>query len=178
MLHNETAENWGICGVALLEYDAKIYNTLKEQDGLYTLVVKELDGTLTKRVIGSIIEMLYAPENPMKVIEKMASPAIKIITLTITEGGYNYNEATGEFNFENPNIQYDLENPKAPKTIFGYITQALKMRKEKGLEGITIQSCDNIQGNGHMAEKMLLSYVKVAEPTLVSYRVEREENGA
>jgi mannitol 2-dehydrogenase len=169
LLHNETAGDWGICGVALLEYDAKIYNTLKAQDGLYTLVVKELDGTLTKRVIGSIVEMLYAPENPLKVIEKMASPDIKIITLTITEGGYNYNEATGEFNFENPTIQYDLENPQAPKTIFGYLTQALKMRKEKGLAGITIQSCDNIQGNGHMAEKMLLSYVKVAEPTLVSW---------
>jgi mannitol 2-dehydrogenase len=172
LLQNETAGNWGICGVALLEYDAKIYNTLKEQDGLYTLVVKELDGTLTKRVIGSIVEMLYAPENPMKVIEKMASPAIKIISLTITEGGYNYNEATGEFNFENTAIQYDLENPQAPKTIFGYITQALKMRKEKGLKGVTIQSCDNIQGNGHMAEKMLLSYVKVAEPTLVAWMKE------
>ena len=169
LLHNETAGDWGICGVALLEYDAKIYKTLKEQDGLYTLVIKELDGTLTKRIIGSIVEMLYAPENPLKVIEKMASPAIKIVTLTITEGGYNYNEATGKFNFENPAIQYDLENPQAPKTIFGYLTQALKMRKEKGLEGITIQSCDNVQGNGHMAEKMLLSYVKVAEPTLVSW---------
>ena len=169
LLHNETAGDWGICGIALLEYDAKIYKTLKEQDGLYTLVIKELDGTLTKRIIGSIVEMLYAPENPLKVIEKMASPAIKIVTLTITEGGYNYNEATGKFNFENPVIQYDLENPQAPKTIFGYLTQALKMRKEKGLGGITIQSCDNVQGNGHMAEKMLLSYVKVAEPTLVSW---------
>ena len=169
LLQDETVKDWGICGVALLEFDTKIYNTLKEQDGLYTLIVKELDGTLTKRVIGSIVEMLYAPENPMRVIEKMARPDVKIISLTITEGGYNYNEATGEFNFENTAIQHDLENPQAPKTIFGYLTQALKMRKEKGLKGITIQSCDNIQGNGHMIEKMLLSYVKVAEPTLVSW---------
>ncbi|WP_158837436.1 mannitol dehydrogenase family protein [Polaribacter sp. L3A8] len=169
LLHKETEGNWGICGIALLEYDAKIYNTLKDQDGLYTLIVKELDGTLTKRVIGSIVEYLYAPENPIKVVEKMANPDIKIITLTITEGGYNYSEATGEFNFENSAIQFDLENPQAPKTIFGFLTQALKMRKEKGLKGVTIQSCDNIQGNGQMAEKMLLSYVKVAEPTLVSW---------
>ncbi|MEP1489610.1 MAG: mannitol dehydrogenase family protein [Algibacter sp.] len=169
LLHDESITNWGICGVALLDFDTKIYNTLKEQDGLYTLVVKELDGTLTKRVIGSIIEYLFAPENPLKVIEKMASPDVKIITLTITEGGYNYNEATGEFNFENPLIHHDLENPKSPKTIFGYLTQALKLRKALGLQGITIQSCDNIQGNGHVAKKMLLSYVQLAEPDLLQW---------
>ncbi|NJB83741.1 mannitol dehydrogenase family protein [Wenyingzhuangia aestuarii] len=169
LLHNPSVNQWGICGVALLDFDQKIYNTLKEQDGLYTLVVKELDGTFTKRIIGSIVECLFAPEDPSKVIEKMASPDVKIITLTITEGGYNYNEATGEFNFENPQIQSDIENPQAPKTIFGYLTQALKLRKERGLPGITIQSCDNIQGNGHMTQKMLLSYVKVAAPELVSW---------
>ena len=167
LLQAESVTDWGICGVALLDFDTKIYNTLKEQDGLYTLIVKELDGTLTKSVIGSIVEYMFAPENPMAVIEKMASPEVKIISLTITEGGYNYNEATGEFDFNNPSIQHDLENEQAPKTIFGYLTQALKLRKENGLKGVTIQSCDNIQGNGHMTKKMLLSYVKTAEPELV-----------
>ena len=99
LLHDESIKDWGICGVALLEFDTKIYNTLKEQNGLYTLIIKELDGTLTKRVIGSIVECLYAPENPTTVIEKMASPEVKIITLTITEGGYNYNEATNSLRF-------------------------------------------------------------------------------
>lgn len=161
--------DWGICGIALLDFDTKIYNVLKAQDGLYTLIVKELNGTLTKRVIGAIVDYLYAPENPIKVIQKMASPDVKIITLTITEGGYNYNEATKAFDFENPLIQHDLENAKAPKTIFGYLTQALKLRKENSLKGVTIQSCDNIQGNGQMAKKMLLSYVEKAEPELVSW---------
>ncbi len=169
LLQEKDASEWGICGVALLDFDAKIYQTLKEQDGLYTLIVKELDGTLTKKVIGSIVEYLYAPENPLQVIEKMADEAIKIITLTITEGGYNYNEATGAFDFNNSLIQFDLKNPETPKTIFGYLTQALKLRKERGLLGFTLQSCDNIQGNGHMAKKMLLSYVAVAEPNLVSW---------
>jgi len=168
LLHDTSITDWGICGVALLDFDTKIYNTLKEQDGLYTLVIKELDGTLTKRVIGSIVECLYAPENPMQVIEKMAHQDIKIITLTITEGGYNYNEATEAFDFENPQIQYDLEHPDAPKTIFGYLTQALKRRKEHGL-AITIQSCDNIKGNGDLAKRMLLSYVEQAEPDLIAW---------
>ncbi|WP_111707933.1 mannitol dehydrogenase family protein [Lutibacter citreus] len=169
LLHDESVKEWGICGVALLDFDTKIYNTLKEQDGLYTLIVKELDGSLTKRVIGSIVEYLFAPENPSKVIEKMASPDVKIITLTITEGGYNYNEATRAFDFENPLIQHDLEHSQAPKTIFGYLTEALKLRQQRGLKGVTIQSCDNIQGNGHMAKKMLLSYVEKAAPELVSW---------
>ncbi|MFD2541488.1 mannitol dehydrogenase family protein [Lacinutrix gracilariae] len=169
LLQDGTVKDLGICGVALLDFDTKIYNTLKEQDGLYTLIVKELDGTHTTQVIGSIVECLFAPENPIKVIEKMASPEVKIITLTITEGGYNYNEATKEFDFTNPLIIHDLEYPQAPKTIFGYLTQALKLRKEQGLKGITIQSCDNIQGNGHMMQKMLLSYVAKAEPSLVTW---------
>jgi mannitol 2-dehydrogenase len=169
LLHNKNSNEWGICGVALLDFDTKIYNALKEQDGLYTLIIKELDGSLTKQVIGAIVECLFAPENPSKVIEKMASTEVKIITLTITEGGYNYNEATKAFDFNNPLIIKDLECPEAPKTIFGYLTQALKLRKERGLKGITIQSCDNIQGNGDMAKKMLLSYVNKAEPTLVEW---------
>ncbi|APY09840.1 mannitol dehydrogenase [Seonamhaeicola sp. S2-3] len=169
LLHNENIKDWGICGVALLDFDTKIYQTLKNQDGLYTLVVKELDGTLTKQVIGSIVEYLFAPQNPTAVIEKMASPEVKIITLTITEGGYNYNEATKAFDFSNLSIIHDLEYPKTPKTIFGYLTQALKLRKKLGLKGVTIQSCDNIQGNGDMTKKMLLSYIRKAEPELVSW---------
>lgn len=169
LLHNTAITEWGICGVALLPSDTKIYNTLKAQDGLYTLMVKEFDGSLTKRVIGSITEILFAPENPMQVIQKMASPEVKIVTLTITEGGYNYNEATKSFDKENPAILHDIANPSAPKTVFGYLTQALKLRKESERKGFTIQSCDNIQGNGHMAKAMLLSYVQMAEPSLADW---------
>jgi mannitol 2-dehydrogenase len=169
LLHDKANVNWGICGVALLHFDQKIYNTLKDQDGLYTLVVKELDGTQTKRVIGSIVEYLYAPDGPKTVIEKMANTDVKIITLTITEGGYNLNEATGEFNLDNPQIIQDSQNPDAPKTIFGYLTQALKLRKESNNGPVTILSCDNIEGNGHVAKKMLLSYVQFAEPSLLPW---------
>ncbi|MEP3970088.1 MAG: mannitol dehydrogenase family protein, partial [Nonlabens sp.] len=111
LLHDPSNSDWGICGVALLEFDTKIYKTLKDQNGLYTLIVKELDGTQSTRVIGSIVKYLYAPENTLAVIEKMASPEVKIISLTITEGGYNYNEATKEFDFNTPSIQHDLDHP-------------------------------------------------------------------
>lgn len=159
----------GICGVGLLDFDRKIYNILKDQDGLYTLVTKNLDGSLSAQVIGSIVEYLFAPENPLAVIEKMAHEDIKIISLTITEGGYNLNEATGEFDFSNSVIVEDMKNPDSPKTVFGYLAQALKLRMLRGVGGCTIQSCDNMQGNGDVAKKSLLNYIEKAEPELKTW---------
>ncbi|MGI9526761.1 MAG: mannitol dehydrogenase family protein [Weeksellaceae bacterium] len=169
-LMNEHGElDSGICGIGLLDYDRRIYNILKDQDGLYTLMIKELDGSLKAEVIGSIVEFIFAPEEPRAAIEKMAHPDIKIISLTITEGGYNLNEATGKFDFSNPVIVEDMKNPMSPKTVFGYLAQALKLRKQRGLSGVTIQSCDNIQGNGNVAKKSLLNYVEKAEPELLPW---------
>lgn len=161
--------DYGICGVGLLDYDRRISNILKSQDGLYTLIVKELDGSLSPRVIGSIVEFLFAPENPLAVIEKMAQPDIKIISLTITEGGYNLNEATGKFDFSNPVIIEDMKNPMSPKTVFGYLAGAMNLRMKRGVGGCTIQSCDNIQGNGDVAKKSLLSYVEKTNPELLTW---------
>lgn len=169
LMEKHGVQNCGICGVGLLDYDRKIYNILKDQDGLYTLITKELDGSLSARVIGSIVEYIFAPENPIAVIEKMADPAIKIISMTITEGGYNLNEATGEFDFSNPVIVEDMKNPMSPKTVFGYLAQSMKLRMHRGTPGCTIQSCDNIQGNGDVARKALTDYVKKAEPELMPW---------
>jgi len=173
LLHNPDATDWGICGIALLDTDRKIIDTLIQQDGLYTVMITESDGTLTARVIGSIIGYLFAPENPEAVLEKMADPAVKVITLTITEGGYNFNSATGEFQMEEPSIQKDLNNPEKPGTVFGCITQALKRRRDRGIDGLTIQSCDNIQHNGDVLQRMLLAYVKEAEPGMIDW-IKRE----
>lgn len=168
LLENDQAAGWGICGVALLERDQRIYDTLHQQDGLYTLMVRQPDGSLSASVIGAIVEYYFAPENPQRVIEKMASDAIKIITLTITEGGYNFDAATGEFKMNEPDIQWDLTHEDTPKTVFGYLTQALKRRKARNLP-LTIQSCDNIQQNGDIAKKMLLDYVAEADPDLIPW---------
>jgi mannitol 2-dehydrogenase len=161
--------DWGICGIALLNHDKRIYDTLVDQDGLYSLMITEADGSTHVKVIGSIVEYLFAPENPDAVIEKMAHPDVKIITLTITEGGYNFNPSTGQFMPENQATQADIVNPENPATIFGYLTQAIKRRKERGLKGITIQSCDNIQQNGVVAKEMLLAYITLAAPELLNW---------
>jgi mannitol 2-dehydrogenase len=173
LLQNPENRGWGICGIGLLESDRKIIDWLVLQDGLYTVMITEPDGILTARVIGSIVECLYAPDDPQAVIEKMADPDTKIITLTITEGGYNSDSATGVFLINEPSVQTDLKNPESPKTVFGYLTRALKRRMDRGLGGLTIQSCDNIPHNGFVLKRMLLAYVKEAEPGMTDW-IEKE----
>ncbi|MDN6330825.1 MAG: mannitol dehydrogenase family protein, partial [Brachybacterium sp.] len=92
--------DWAICGVGLLPGDARMRDALTSQDGLYTLVTKAPDGTRDPRVIGSIAHYLFAPDDPEAVLAQMTDPAVRIVSLTVTEGGYNYNPSTGEFQFE------------------------------------------------------------------------------
>ena len=165
--HHET--NWGICGICLLESDRRIFDILSRQDGLYTLLIREASGKLSARVIGSIVEHYFAPEDPQRVIKKLADPDIRIITLTITEGGYNFDARSNEFLWNSPAVEWDLKNPHQPKSVFGYLTQALAERRRRGGAGLTIQSCDNIQHNGEVTRAMLLAFVSVAEPDLVDW---------
>jgi len=151
----------GICGVGLMPHDQKMYEIMKQQDCLYTLITKELDGSVNARVIGSIVEYLFGPKDPLKVIEKMSGPEVKIISLTITKGAYNHKVSTDEFDSENPVIIEDLKNPDTPKTVFGYLAKGLKRRMIRGTGGCSILSCDNIQGNGDLTKAMLCSFIKV-----------------
>ncbi|WP_343224776.1 mannitol dehydrogenase family protein [Pelagicoccus sp. SDUM812005] len=161
--------DWGICGVGLREADRKIGDVLAQQDYLYTLIVRHPDGKVENRVIGSIVDFLLGCDDPEAVIAKMAHPDTKIVSLTITEGGYNFNPATGEFDFSNPGIQNDLANPSRPQTVFGFLTAALKRRREAGLAPFTVQSCDNIQHNGNVAREVLLTFAQKQDKDLASW---------
>src|ERR1700726_3599969 len=85
LLHQGGDSRWGYCGVGLLKHDALIRDVMRSQDCLYTLVERSLDGDKA-RIVGSIVNFLFAPDDPQKVIEQMASPETRIISLTITEG--------------------------------------------------------------------------------------------
>ncbi|MCJ8163277.1 mannitol dehydrogenase family protein [Pontibacter sp. E15-1] len=167
------APAWGICGIGLREGDRKMHDVLKMQDGLYTLIVKHPDGTIAPQIIGSITDFLLGVDDPMFVIARMADSATKIVSLTITEGGYNFNPSTGEFDFGNPDTQHDLKNPDSPKTVYGFLTAALKKRRDAGLKAFTVLSCDNIQHNGDVTRAMLLSFAKEQNAALATW-IERE----
>jgi mannitol 2-dehydrogenase len=158
--------DWGICGVGVMPSDARMKQIMAEQDCLYTLVMKDPAGGWEPRVIGSIVEYLFAPDDPEAVIEKMADPATRIVSLTVTEGGYNVHPVTGDFDAGNPAIQADLAPGATPKTTFGLITEALVRRRKRGTEPFTVMSCDNIQGNGHVAHRMVSAFAKLRDPDL------------
>lgn len=169
LLHQADASDWGICGVGLREADRNIADILKKQDYLYSLIVKHPDGKVETSIIGSIVDFLLSVDNPQAVIDKMANKDIKIVSLTITEGGYNFNPSNGEFDFENTDVQSDLKTPENPKTVFGYLTAALKKRREAGIPAFTVQSCDNIQHNGDVARKMLMAFAEKQDPNLAEW---------
>ena len=163
------ASSWGICGIGLREADSKLGDILKAQDHLYTLMVKHPNGKIEPEVIRSIVDFKMGTTNPEHVIARMANADTKIVSLTITEGGYNFNPNTGNFNFNNPDIQHELHHPNDPLTVYGFLTAALKRRRDAGIPAFTILSCDNIEHNGDIIRKMLLAFVKEQDAHLAQW---------
>jgi mannitol 2-dehydrogenase len=174
LLHQPGHSGWGICGVGLLKQDYRMRDALLPQDCLYTVVETRRAGDYA-RVIGSLLSFLYAPEDPQAVIEKMADPECRIVSLTITEGGYYVNQGTGEFDDNYPDIIHDLHYPHDPSCSFGYLAEALDRRRQRGLPPFTIMSCDNLQQNGDVAKKMILAFTERRDPALSQWLA---ENGA
>lgn len=164
-LEQHPGSDWGICGVGLLEFDQKMRDVLAAQDCLYTLVERSPEGD-NARVIGSITQYLFAPDDREAVIETLADPQCRIVTLTITEGGYYVVEGTGEFDLNHPTIQHDLQNPDAPHGVYGVLTAALDRRRQRGIMPFTVLSCDNLQGNGDLVGSMLTAFARHQNPDL------------
>ncbi|MGP1386873.1 MAG: mannitol dehydrogenase family protein [Thainema sp.] len=170
-LEQNPGSDWSICGVGLLEFDSKMRDALHSQDCLYTLVERSPDGD-EARVIGSITRYLFAPDDREAVIETLADSQCRIVTLTITEGGYYVVEGSGEFDVNHPTIQHDLQNPNEPYGVYGFLTAALARRRQRGMAPFTVLSCDNIQGNGDMVGKMLTTFAKHQNPDLGNWIAE------
>ena len=169
LLEDEDQQEWGICGAMLLPGDERLYKILEKQGGEYTLTVCGRDGRDEVYRIGSLTELIWGVENPEKVLGKIADKDIRIITMTITEGGYNIEKSTGEFILDNEDIRHDLQNPQTPKTVFGFVAEGLRKRKAAGNGPVTILSCDNLQHNGNTARKAFSAFVKAQDPELAAW---------
>lgn len=163
LLAEEDQSNWGICGAMILEKDEAIFRDLKKQDGIYGLTVCGRTGNDEYRPNGAIVKLLWGIEDAKGIINQISDPAIKIITLTITEGGYNLDRKTREFDGLNEEVMYDLHFPPIPKTAFGYIAAGLRRRMENNAGPITILSCDNLPHNGDVCRDSFLSFFKMAD---------------
>ena len=129
--------------------DRKMADVMAAQDGLYTLLLENPDGSRDARVIGSIVDYRYAPDDPEAVIELLAAPSTRIISLTITEGGYNIDNLGGD-----------------GVNVFGLVAEALARRRDRGIASPTIVSCDNIEGNGDVARHAFTTYAERVHPGL------------
>jgi len=168
LMNRGLAMDWGICGVGVMPHDRGMRDALGAQDCLFTLVVKSPDGTVEPRVIGSIVEYLFAPDDADAVVERMADPRVRIVSLTITEGGYNISAVSGEFDRANPDVRHDLEPGAVPRTTFGLVTEAIERRRRRGVPPFTIVSCDNIQGNGEVARRSFAAFAAMRSPELAA----------
>jgi mannitol 2-dehydrogenase len=135
LLEQGLATEWGICGIGVLPADRRMRNVLRAQDGLYTLVAQHADGSQQARVIGSIVDYRYAPDDPEATVELLAAPSTRIASMTITEGGYHGDG----FAFE-------------------LIVRALARRRDRGIASPTIMSCDNIEANGEAARRAVMAH--------------------
>ncbi|KGN42340.1 mannitol dehydrogenase family protein [Knoellia aerolata] len=166
LMNEGTAHDWGIVGVGLMPGDSRMRDAMAAQDNLFTLVVKHPDGRLEPRVIGSMVGYLFAPDDPQAVLDRLVDPATRIVSLTVTEGGYHVNQVTGEFDASDPVLQADLGAEGLPRSMFGFVTEAARRRREAGTDPFTVMSCDNLPGNGDVAKKMIVAFARLKDPEL------------
>ena len=168
LMQQGLAQDWAIIGAGVRAYDAAMRDKLLTQDCLTTLV--ELDPNATSvEVVGSMIDFLPIEEGNAALINCMAQPDIRIVALTVTEGGYFIDPATKGFDAKHPDIVHDAQNPATPKTAFGAIVEALRLRRERGVGPFTGQCCDNLQGNGDILRQTVVSLARLSDPELADW---------
>ena len=156
---------WVECGMGILESDRRMRDALRPQDYLYT-VVERCALWQRARVVGSITDFILVPPSPQAAIARLCDPELRIVSLTITEGGYLRDDATGKLLESDPGVVFDLENPSAPKTFLGNLAAALERRMSSGIAPFTLMSCDNLEGNGDTLKNVLTAFCELRNPLL------------
>ena len=158
----------GVFEVDIIPSDESFISSLREQDYMYSVLSLAPDGTKELRINGPITGYANLSSEPEKVMSMLASPDIKLITLTITEKGYCYRDDIGSLDFDNPGIRHDLENDDSPRTAVGCLAQAIKTRSERNLP-VTVMSCDNVPENGRMLESCIMQFCRRKYPGCIDW---------
>ncbi len=159
--------DWAIVGTGVRDADVAIREKLKEQDWLTTVVEQEAD-TTNIRVTGSMIDFVRPYDTPA-LLEAISQADIRIVSLTVTEGGYYISPATQHFDPAHPDIVHDAQHADAPKTAFGLIAAGLRRRRAAGTAPFTVMSCDNIPGNGHVTENAVAGLAELGDRELARW---------
>lgn len=157
---------WAICSASLRSPDTR--DALAPQDGLYTLAVRS-GGNERLRVVGSVRNVLVAPENPETLIRAMSDPAVRIVSLTVTEKGYCHDPATRRLKENHPDIVADLARPQNPRSAPGFLVEALRRRRESGTPAFTVLCCDNLPANGHTVRNVVAGFAALRDANLARW---------
>jgi len=160
---------WGVTGASLRS--PAVRDQLAPQDGLYALAVRD-GGEERLRVIGAVRKVLVAPEDPEALVEALAAPSTRLVTLTVTEKGYKLDPATGELLVDDAEVAADLANPRRPRSAPGFLAAGLRQRRERGLDPLTIISCDNLPENGRRTRDAVLG-MAARDPDLAEWIANR-----
>ncbi|MEW2918467.1 mannitol dehydrogenase family protein [Ruegeria sp. ANG10] len=168
LMQQGKAMDWAIIGAGVRPYDAAMREKLLAQDCLTTLI--ELDPEkISAEVIGSMIDYLPIEEGNGALIRTMSDPAIRIVSMTVTESGYYIDPVTKGFDTNHPEVQHDATNPLAPRTVFGAIVAALRLRRDAGHAPFTGLSCDNLQSNGDVLRQTVISMARMSDTELADW---------
>uniref|UniRef100_A4WT64 Mannitol dehydrogenase, C-terminal domain n=1 Tax=Cereibacter sphaeroides (strain ATCC 17025 / ATH 2.4.3) TaxID=349102 RepID=A4WT64_CERS5 len=159
--------DWGILGAGVRPTDARMREALAAQDNLSTVIELDPAGHRARRV-GAMIGFLPVEADNAALIEAMSDPRIRIVSLTVTEGGYNV-DASGAFDPTHPDIVADAARPSAPATAFGAILAALRARRAAGVAPFTVMSCDNLPGNGHVTRNAVVGLAELFDAELAAW---------
>lgn len=160
--------DWAIVGAGVRDYDKVQRQKLQSQDWLTSLIERDANG-VSVEIVGSMIDYVPISEGNVDLIVRMTDPHIRIVSLTVTEGGYFIDPSTNEFDLNNPDIIHDMINPDRPRTAFGAIVAALKIRRDTGIGPFTGLCCDNLQGNGAILRQTLVKLAQLSDPELATW---------
>ncbi|MBE1297357.1 MAG: mannitol dehydrogenase family protein [Rhodobacteraceae bacterium] len=171
LMQEGSAKDWAIIGAGVRPFDAEMRRKLLVQDCLTTLI--QLDPAETSaEVIGSMVDYLPVEDDNGALIAAMADPNIRIVSLTVTESGYYLEPATKGFDAAHPDMVHDAANPRAPRTAFGAIVEALRRRRAEGHGPFTGLSCDNLQCNGNVLKQTVVNLARLSTPELADWIAE------
>ncbi|MEH7827666.1 mannitol dehydrogenase family protein [Gemmobacter denitrificans] len=162
------AQDWAIIGAGVRAGDARMRDALAAQDYLYS-VIELAPESRAARVIGAMTDFLPVCDDNGPLIAAMSRPDIRIVSLTVTEGGYYIDPATGAFNPAHPDIRHDGLNPETPRTAFGAIAAALRLRRSAGIAPFTVMCCDNLPHNGQVTAAAVVGVARLSDPELADW---------
>lgn len=164
----EGHRRWGLCGIEIMPSATTMCDTLNAQDGLYSLLERDASGEHL-RIIGSVVTAVPATRDQDTAFSLLTSPSVKLITLTITEGGYYYDGAASRLLTDHPDIQSDLRGDQPPRTALGLLAEVLDRRRQLSLPPPTLLSCDNLRENGRVLRSALIAFCHAKDPSLAEY---------